>query len=191
MHYGQLRQRLRVIEAARSGLEKRVAAALDELGVGYEYETIKVKYQPIAKPTYYTPDIVLPNGIMIECKGFFESKDRTKHLNIKAAHPQLDIRFVFSRSSSPLSKASDTTYAMWCEDNGFKYADKLIPQEWLNECPGTSLAHIIGSRDIRQTTTTTTKTKASSSKTSKSTKRKSPTKKRASSTSTAPSSTET
>jgi hypothetical protein len=190
MHYGQQRQRLRIIEAARSGLEKRVLADLDDKGVGYEYETIKVAYTLPSKPKKYTPDIVLPNGIMIECKGMFESSDRTKHLAIKAAHPRLDIRFVFSRSSSPLYKGSNTTYAMWCEDNGYKYADKLIPQEWLEECPGTSLAHIIGSVDIKQTTTSGTRTKASSPS-SPSTKRKSPTKKRASSTTAETSSTET
>jgi hypothetical protein len=175
MHYGQLRKRLQIVEAARSGLEKKVIADLREKGVGFEFETIKVKFTPPTKPTWYTPDIVLENGIMVECKGFFESKDRTKHLNIKAAHPDLDIRFVFSRSSSPLNKNSNTTYAMWCEDNGFKWADKLIPQEWLEECPGTSLARIIGSADIRQTTIGRQKAGKSGSPTSQSspsTKRK-------------------
>jgi hypothetical protein len=189
MHYGQQRRRLQIIEAARSGLEKKVLADLRERGVGFEYETIKVKFTPPTKSTYYTPDIVLPNGIMIECKGVFESKDRTKHLNIKAAHPQLDIRFVFSRSSSPLYKGSNTTYAMWCEDNGFLYADKLIPQEWLEECAGSSLEHILASADVRQVTRTTTK--KSSPQTSGSTKRKTRTNGRASTTTAGTSSTTT
>lgn len=183
MHYGQLRKRLRLIEAARSGLEQKVIADLDEKGVEYDFESIKVSFTPPLKAQKYTPDIILPNGILIECKGFFESKDRTKHLNIKAAHPLLDIRFVFSRSSSTLSKQSNTTYAMWCEEHGFKWADKLIPQEWLEECPGTSLAHIIGSADIKQTTIGRPKVGKSgspTSPTSTSTKRKSPTKKQAS-----------
>lgn len=169
MHYSQIRKMERIFEAARSGLEKKVLASLRERGVDYEYETIKVRFTPPSKPTYYTPDIVLPNGIMIECKGMFTSKDRTKHLNIKAAHPSLDIRFVFSRSSSPLYKGSDTTYAMWCEDHGIKYADKLIPQEWLDECPGTSLEHILASADIKQKTGKQT---SRSSQSSPSTKRK-------------------
>jgi hypothetical protein len=149
MHYGQLRKLERVKEAFRSGLEKRVAAALDELGVGYEYETVKVKYQPLAKShLLHSRHRPAPMGFMIECKGFFESKDRTKHLNYQGRTPSArhSLRLL-SFKSSPLRKASDTTTRMWCEDNGFKYADKLIPQEWLNECPGTSLAHIIGSRD--------------------------------------------
>jgi len=189
MNYKQIRQMERVFEAARSGLEKKVLADLRDKGVGYEYETIKVKFTPPSKPTWYTPDIVLENGIMVECKGFFQPKDRTKHLNIKAAHPRLDIRFVFSRSSSPLYKGSDTTYAMWCEEHGFKYADKLIPQEWLDECPGTSLECIVASADIKQTKSTTATNR--SSPRSKSTKPKSPTKKRASSTTAEKSSTAT
>jgi hypothetical protein len=139
MHYGQLRKLQQIQEAVRSGLEKRVLADLREKGVEPGFESIKVRYTRPEKPTYYTPDVILPNGILVECKGVFESKDRTKHLLVKDQHPHLDIRFVFSRSSSPLYKGSDTTYAMWCEDHGFKYADKLVPQAWLEE-PVTQLA---------------------------------------------------
>ncbi|API58493.1 hypothetical protein BSL82_03555 [Tardibacter chloracetimidivorans] len=45
----------------------------------------------------------------------------------------LDIRFVFSRSSSPIYKGSKTTLGAWCEKNGFLYADKTIPEEWIKE----------------------------------------------------------
>jgi len=51
---------------------------------------------------------------------------------VKEQHPEKDIRFVFSNSRSRISKKSSTTYAMWCEKYGFKYADKHIPLEWLN-----------------------------------------------------------
>jgi hypothetical protein len=50
---------------------------------------------------------------------------------IKQQHPELDIRFVFSNSRSRISKQSKTTYADWCEKNGFMFADKSIPKEWL------------------------------------------------------------
>ncbi len=33
----------------------------------------------------------------------------------------------------PISKNSKTTYAIWCEKNGYKYADKEIPEEWFLE----------------------------------------------------------
>ncbi len=115
----------------RSGLEYRVACQLEDLGVAYEYEQLKVKYQ--RRESTYTPDFELPNGIIIEAKGRFKSEDRSKHLRIKEQHPELDIRFVFSNSSNKLNKNSNTTYAGWCDKHGFKWSDKVIPKEWLNE----------------------------------------------------------
>jgi len=115
----------------KSGLEYNIAKQLDNLGVAIEYENLKISYQ--RKPSKYTPDFELPNGIIIEGKGRFKSEDRSKHLLIKKQHPELDIRFIFSNSSSKLSKNSKTTYAMWCEKHGFLYADKEIPKEWIEE----------------------------------------------------------
>lgn len=117
----------------RSGLEERVAAQLDALGVAYEYEKLKVKYIRPASEHIYTPDFQLPNGIIVETKGRFTTQDRMKQIMIKKANPKLDIRFVFSNSKARISKASRTTYGEWARKNGFKYADKLIPKEWINE----------------------------------------------------------
>jgi len=115
----------------RSGLEYKVACQLDDLGVAYEYENLRVKYQ--RKESTYTPDFELPNGIIIEAKGRFTSSDRSKHLRIKEQHPELDVRFVFSNSSNKLNKNSNTTYAGWCEKHGFLWSDKIIPKDWLKE----------------------------------------------------------
>lgn len=117
----------------RSGLEERVALQLKEAGVHADYETTTISYIKPSKPSRYTPDFILPNGIVIETKGRFMVADRQKHLIIKKQYPALDIRFVFSNSKSRISKASKTTYAMWCEKHGFKYADKTIPTDWLQE----------------------------------------------------------
>jgi len=117
----------------RSGLEYKVACQLDDLGVAYEYENLRVKYQ--RRESTYTPDFELPNGIIIEAKGRFTSSDRSKHLRIKEQHPELDIRFVFSNSNNKLNKNSNTTYAGWCERYGFRYSDKTIPKEWIDETP--------------------------------------------------------
>jgi len=117
----------------RSGLEYKVACQLDDLGVAYEYENLRVKYQ--RRESTYTPDFELPNGIIIEAKGRFTSSDRSKHLRIKEQHPELDIRFVFSNSNNKLNKNSSTTYAGWCERYGFRYSDKTIPKEWIDETP--------------------------------------------------------
>jgi hypothetical protein len=76
---------------------------------------------------------VLSNGIVIETKGRFLLADRQKHILVKKHNPTLDIRFVFSNSNARISKTSTTTYAQWCKKNGFQYADKMIPKEWLDE----------------------------------------------------------
>jgi hypothetical protein len=116
----------------RSGLEDKVSKQLQESGVSFEYETLKIQYE-VNETRRYTPDFILPNGIIIETKGRFVAADRKKHLLIKQQHPDLDIRFVFSNSRAKLSKGAKSTYAEWCEKHGFLYADKEIPQEWLHE----------------------------------------------------------
>ena len=117
----------------RSGLEERIAEQLDKAGVEYTYEKLKLNYIKPASKHVYTPDFVLSNGIIVETKGRFLLSDRQKHILVKRNNPTLDIRFVFSNSNARISKASRTTYAEWCIKNGFKYADKTIPEEWLNE----------------------------------------------------------
>lgn len=119
----------------RSGLEESTASDLQQRGVEVRYEERRLKYTKPATPSTYTPDFILPNGIVIETKGRFVPADRKKHLLLQKEHPDLDIRFVFSRSATRLSKTSKTTYAAWCEKNGFKYADKRIPQAWIDEPP--------------------------------------------------------
>ena len=120
-----------LVEGYRSGLEELVQQQLKMLGIDAEYEPFKIDYTKPAKPSRYTPDFVLPNGVIIETKGRFVTADRQKHILIKAQHPHLDIRFVFSDPNTRISKKSKTTYAMWCEKNGFLFAKQTIPQEWL------------------------------------------------------------
>ena len=124
-----------LIHGYRSGLEEQVAQQLKDAGVQVAYETEKIQYIKPARSAKYTPDFILPNGIVIETKGRFITDDRQKHLLIKEEHPDIDIRFVFSNSKTRISKRSQTTYAKWCEKHGFLYADKYIPEEWLKETP--------------------------------------------------------
>jgi hypothetical protein len=120
--------------AWRSGLEERVAHELRLQGVPFAFEEVVVPY--IKRPATYTVDFHLQrNGILVETKGLFVSEDRTKHLLVKAQHPDLDIRFVFSRATSPLRKGSRTTYAAWCDKHGFPWAQTSIPREWIEEAP--------------------------------------------------------
>ena len=81
----------------------------------------------------YTPDFVLPNGIIVEAKGIFDVADRQKHILVKKQYPHLEIRFVFSNPKTKLYKGSKTTYAMWCEKYGYKYAKGYIPDSWLHD----------------------------------------------------------
>jgi hypothetical protein len=119
-------------EGYRSGLEGVNAAHLRSHGVEPKFETIKIPYVQPEKKRTYTPDFPeLPSGIIIETKGRFTTEDRQKHLWIKQQHPHLDIRFVFSNSRTRIRKGSPTTYADWCQKNGFLYADKLIPESWM------------------------------------------------------------
>lgn len=117
----------------RSGLEEVTGRYLEEKGVANNYESVRIGYTKPTRKCIYRPDFPLPNGVIIETKGRFLTEDRQKHKFIKEQHPDLDIRFVFSNSRTRLTKVSLTTYAAWCEKNGFKYADKTIPEAWLKE----------------------------------------------------------
>jgi hypothetical protein len=117
----------------RSGLEEDVAKALTSAGVPFTYEEMKIKYIKPASEHQYTPDFVLDNGIIVETKGRFLIADRKKHMLIKRQQPHLDIRFIFSNSKQKLNKGSRTSYADWCNKNGFLYSDKEIPDSWIIE----------------------------------------------------------
>jgi hypothetical protein len=115
----------------RSSLEDYVIADLKFRNINFKYESTILQYvKPITKHRY-TPDITLDNGILVEIKGYFTSSDRKKHLLVKEQYPDLDIRFVFGNSKNKIYKKSKTTYADFCEKHGLKYADKIVPKDWI------------------------------------------------------------
>jgi len=116
----------------RSGLEIKVSDYLKELKVDFGYESIKIEWEDLAYRTY-TPDFVLSNGIIVEVKGQFTTADRRKHLAVQKQHPKLDIRFVFENSKRKLRKGAKSTYGEWCIKYGFRYYDRVIPEDWLKE----------------------------------------------------------
>jgi len=116
----------------RSDYELQVAKYLADQGVKYEYEKQKISYQPKLK--MYTPDFYLPEqDIYVEAKGFFSPADRQKMLLVINQNMFLDIRMLFLRASNKLNRSSKTTYGSWCDKHGILWADKQIPQEWLEK----------------------------------------------------------
>lgn len=116
-------------------MESKIAKELLAQGIDPQFEKVKIRYDIPTKGHTYTADFLLPNGIVIESKGRFLSKDRQKHILIKAQCPTWDLRFIFSNPQARISKSSTTTYAAWCERNGFLYAKGSIPKAWIDEAP--------------------------------------------------------
>ena len=113
----------------RSGLEEKVADLVSELGVSYEYESKKISY---VIQHNYTPDFVLPNHVVLECKGYWDSADRRKIKQVKKDNPDLDLRMVFQSPFNTISKKSKTTYAKWCEKLDIPWTSfHNIPLDWL------------------------------------------------------------
>lgn len=82
------------------------------------YEPKKFSY--ITSHTY-CPDFQLSENCFVETKGRFIGTDRAKHLAVRAQNPALRILFVFQDPFIRLSPKSKTTYAEWCDKNGFKW----------------------------------------------------------------------
>ncbi|QSI31452.1 endonuclease I [Variovorax sp. RKNM96] len=124
------RPRTHIAASYRSGLEEKVANQLRTAGIPHEYETRKLGFIKPESAHTYCPDFWI-GSMVVETKGLMDSDDRAKHLLIKAQYPDLDLRFVFSNSRTKLYKGSKTTYADWCRKHDYKFADKLIPADWL------------------------------------------------------------
>lgn len=120
---------------------------LKDRSVSFAYEQYSLKY---TVEHTYTPDFLLPNGIIVEAKdgeggyahvgkssyyrGSLDSAARGKMLRIKKLYPNLDIRFVF-RTDQTLHSLGKKCSA-WCKEHGFKYhIGNSIPDSWLKEEP--------------------------------------------------------
>lgn len=131
----------RFFGSVRSGFEARIKKDLEQRGINFGYETIKLKY--FSKPCphcgrststrTYTPDFILHGRlpIVVEAKGRFTSADRTKMRDVKRDNPAIDIRFLFQRDQV-IRAGSKTRYTTWAQAHGFPYAvGESIPQEWI------------------------------------------------------------
>lgn len=112
----------------RSKFEESIAASLNQRGLAFGYETVPLPY---TLASVYTPDFVLPNGVIVESKGLLDADDRRKMVAVKAQHPSLDIRFCFQRADVKLSrKPGSITYWQWAERHGFIWCEGNIPTAW-------------------------------------------------------------
>ena len=117
------------ISKYRSGLEEKVADLLSELGISYEYESKKISY---VIQHHYTPDFILPNHVILECKGYWDAADRRKIKQVKLDNPDIDLRMIFQAPYNTITKKSKTTYAKYCEKLGIPWSSfHNIPLEWL------------------------------------------------------------
>lgn len=115
----------------RSKYEAAVAASLEKRGLAYQYEPVSLAYKIEA---VYTPDFILPNGVIVETKGLFDSDDRRKMVAVKEQHPHLDIRLCFMKADVKLSRAPRSiTYWQWAERHGFLWAEGHIPTTWFDQ----------------------------------------------------------
>lgn len=152
--FDEAKPKLKMKTKFRSGLEVKIAKQLDDAGIEYDFEALKVPYSvPARNATYLVDFQARKTKIIIEGKGNFgagggfrgrfsnmrenSTKERQKFALLKEQHPDLDIRFVFSRANAPIYKGSKTTHAKWAEDHGFKWAEKTIPYDWIIEMGGT------------------------------------------------------
>lgn len=106
-----------------SKFETQVAEVLDELKVKYEYETLKLPYVLPSPVKQYKPDFSLvSDGTIIEVKGWLKYTDQQKMIAVKAAHPSLDIRFVFYDPNKKLPRRK-LTHSDWAIQQGFPWTD--------------------------------------------------------------------
>lgn len=117
----------------RSPFEAKLAEQMEGAGVEFGYETLALKYTIPAADKVYHPDFILPNGVIIEAKGLWETSDRKKILLVLEQNPTVDVRMVFMNPNTKIYPGSKTTYAAWCDERGIKWAGRVIPSAWLKE----------------------------------------------------------
>lgn len=120
-------------DGMRSGFESKVAKALNELGVPFEYESERIKYTQPATTKNYIPDFIIKDSFIIEAKGRLTAQDRKKMILVIRQNPDKDIRILFQRDNY-LRKGSKTRYTDWCAKHGIKCAVSstgTVPYDWI------------------------------------------------------------
>lgn len=118
----------------RSDLERSIARDMDMRGIPYTYETTVLSFTETYKPDF---TITTPSGIIItEAKGWHKNLDASL-LKIKKARDQnldVDLRFIWDNPMVRVPYYKNKrrmTAAEWSDKNGFKWASKVVPEEWM------------------------------------------------------------
>lgn len=90
-------------------------------------------YIPYIIKGNYLPDFILPNGIIIEAKGYLDAGSCRKMLSVKASNPHLDIRFIFQNANGKRNKRAKLRNWEWAEKHGFPWHESTIPLSWWEE----------------------------------------------------------
>lgn len=114
----------------RSGFEETIWETAKQNQMELEYEPYFVPY--VIKGSY-RPDFVLPNGIIVEAKGYLDAAACRKMKAVKASNPHLDIRFVFQYANGKRNKRARLRNWEWAERHGFPWTEGTIPLEWWKE----------------------------------------------------------
>ena len=116
----------------RSKLETRVEDALQSQGLSFRYEKESFVYYRKGR---YTPDFTVDgeHPFHIEVKGYWFPADRSRILAVVTNNPDMRLLVALQAPNNKITKASKTTYAMWCEKHGICWSTIPIPQEVLDQ----------------------------------------------------------
>lgn len=96
----------------------------------YKFEGARLPY--VIHAAYY-PDVVLPNGVMVEIKTYLGLEDEVKMKAVRLSHPDADIRFLFEKPQKKMP-GRQMTHGEWAIKYGFKWgatAEDIV--EWSKE----------------------------------------------------------
>ena len=147
----------------RSRSEKRVADHLRAQDIAYRYEKTRIYYRQAKGSMYcpncgevpgfitkkYLPDFELSNGVFIEVKGRFTSIDRNKLKAVKKYHPELNICLLFDNDRVVEGSRNRIRYGEWANANGFPWAVRDVPEEWLKYADSKFSLPITKMREIK------------------------------------------
>ena len=122
----------------RNKFETRTGEWLQKRDISFDYESERLAYTVTGK---YVPDFIVQTNrgktLYIETKGngrSFDAATRRKMVAVRDQHPDKDIRIVFYSDGAFGATRKDGTrlrQSEWADKNGFKWAIKEIPDEWL------------------------------------------------------------